>query len=41
VHAVTASHAANEVTLTYDPAVATPERIAERIELLGYSAALR
>lgn len=41
VRHVTASHAANEVTLQYDPAVITPQRLAERIEMLGYSAAVR
>jgi copper chaperone CopZ len=40
VRDVTASHVANEVSLEYDPALITPERIAGRIELLGYSAHL-
>jgi copper chaperone CopZ len=38
VRTVTASHAANEVVVEFDPALATPEKIAERIEMLGYSA---
>lgn len=40
VRDVTASHAANEVTLLYDPARITPERIAAGIGALGYSATL-
>lgn len=40
VRDVTASHTTNSVTLKYDPALATPERIAERIEKLGYAASV-
>jgi copper chaperone len=33
---VTASHRDASVTLRYDPATIQPQKIAERIELLGY-----
>jgi copper chaperone len=39
VHEVSASHRANEVDVTFDQALVTPQMIRERIEALGYSVA--
>ena len=39
VHEVSASHLGNEVHVTFDEAVVTPQTIRERIEALGYTVA--
>ncbi len=39
VTAVTASHVEQEVVVTYDEAVVTPDRIRDSITALGYTAA--
>jgi copper chaperone len=36
VHEVMAAHLANEVNVTFDEAMVTPQTIRERIEALGY-----
>ena len=39
IHDVSASHLGNEVKVTFDEAVVTPQTIRERIEALGYTVA--